>query len=466
MEEPVRMACPDCALVYRIKHPDPGRRYNCKRCGAGLRPLDSGEEDRVERREEAPGDFESRIARLNFEASSSAQRAIPDRSTSARRRAAEEADRGETPETRRRILERIEGLDQALKSLDARLAEEIPGLDRKAGQLLERLDENSLTALAEQVRETERLLLARLEEYREIQKREIIGLMDSPAAGTSTGHTVEIDIDDLAERLAAGVRARGPRLDAESGSAVDALARVADGLVREQSANSARLDSLAGEIKGAVASISGLDEWRGDLSHRVADEIGRSVEERVVGPISGALARQAPAILSELQDNKLVDIVSRSVREAQRPLLREILAGGRAGVPVWLFASVLLPLLLILGYLFLPGEFGSDDGGAGLATVAEGVARIESAGAPLAAADADRLKTVEEVVVDLHRQALDHVRNAATLEEQVKNLNARLQEKEALVNEYRETLQRQVRLLSTYRTRLTQLGVVPETIQE
>jgi len=34
-----------------------------------------------------------------------------------------------------------------------------------------------------------------------------------------------------------------------------------------------------------------LDEWRGELPERVADEIGRTVEARVVGPISGALAR-------------------------------------------------------------------------------------------------------------------------------------------------------------------------------
>ena len=489
MEEPVRMVCSDCASVYRIGNPVSGKPYRCKRCGSGLRALDPGEEGFVVRPEAESGDDrEADIARINLQASTAAQRTIPDRKISARHRAApEKADPAGAVGDRRRVLELVEGLDRDLRMLEGRLAGGFSDLGQKADLLLERVERNSPAALAEQVKETGSLLLARLEEYREARKRELVDFVDRADSGGGQARTVEIDIDGLARRLAEGVRAAAPRLDAESGSVIDALARVADGLVQEQGANSARLDGLAGEIGGlaqeqitnsarldvlageikdAAAKFTGLAEWRGELSHQVADEIGRAVEDRVVGPISGALARQAPVILSELQDNKLADIVSRSVREAQRPLLREILAGWRIGVPVWLFASVLLPLLLILGYLLLPGEFGGDGGGVGLAAVSEGVSRLENGGVLLAAPDAERLRNIEDVILDLHGEALAHAKNAVALEEQIKNLNARLAEKEALVNEYRDTLQRQVRLLSAYRTRLTQLGVVPETIQE
>ncbi|MCD8140752.1 MAG: hypothetical protein LUE17_13410 [Planctomycetaceae bacterium] len=184
----------------------------------------------------------------------------------------------------------------------------------------------------------------------------------------------------------------------------------------------------------------------------------------MVGPISGALARQAPAILSELQDTKLVDIVSRSVREAQRPLLREILAGGRAGVPVWLFASVLLPLLLILGYLFLPGEIigGPADAAAINEEVADSLARIEGS-LDLAADNEDRLRTIEDAVLDIHSEALTHVKNAAMLEEEVRNLRATVAERDRLIQDYNTTLQNQVQRLREYEMRLVQLGVSPRT---
>jgi hypothetical protein len=270
----------------------------------------------------------------------------------------------------------------------------------------------------------------------------------------------------LAERLSGKIQTQVSRLDGDGVAVVDAMTRMAEELVREQGVNSARIDNLVNEIQNAVAAIANLDEWKGSLPDRVADEIGRTVEERMIGPISGALARQAPAILSDLQDNKLVDIVSRSVREAQRPLLREIISGGRVGVPAWLFASVLIPWLLVLGYLFLPGEFGADREAGALARLDKRLAGMEENGLPLARDDSELLRNLDETVMDLHAQALAHARNSAILEEQARNLNAKLAEKDLLVNEYRDTLQRQVRLLNAYRTRLTQLGVTPETIVE
>ncbi|MCL1999885.1 MAG: hypothetical protein FWG74_00485 [Planctomycetes bacterium] len=445
----MRMACPDCVLVYRIRNLVPDKRYNCKRCGSELRLLTLDEGERIIRPEAVREGSEVIIAGINREASSSAQQAVPELRPAGRRRPiSENADPVDVAGGRRLILEWLESLALSLKSLDSRLADGFSDLDEKADRLLARMDQDSLIALAEQVKEAKALFSAWHDEFREARKREVLGFADSAGPGCGQERTLAVCLSELGERLATGVGTR-----------------VVDEVMREQRANSSRLDGLTGEIKNAVARFVGLDEWRNELSHRVADEIGRTLEDRVTGSISGAVARQLPVVFSELQDNKLGEVVSRSVREAQRPLLREIVTGGR-GVPVWLFASVLLPLLLILGYLILPGELGNDDARAGLAAVSESLFRLESMGVPLAGVDAERLRGVEEVVLDLHGEAMAHVKNTATLEEQIKNLHARLEEREALVNEYRETLQRQVRLLSSYRTRLTQLGVAPETIQE
>ncbi len=388
------------------------------------------------------------------------------------------------------LRDRLDAIDATLgndvagrvESLDARLAEALDGkLGEFAGTVRRELDDvrasvksvanalsslngktvtpEALEALRREVRDNQSTLLTRMVEQHESEKRELNSLL-----GPDRMNTVEVDIDDLADRLVLGVRNHATFLDPDAGKAVDAMVRLAENMVKEQTTNTARIDNLAVEIHNAAAALAKLDEWQDALPERVADEIAQTVEARVVGPISGALARQAPAILSELQDTKLVDIVSRSVREAQRPLLREILAGGRAGVPVWLFASVLLPLLLILGYLFLPGEIigGPGDSAAVNEEIAESLARIEG-GLGLASDNEDRLRTIEDAVLDIHSEALTHVKNAAMLEEEVRNLRATVAERDRLIQDYNTTLQNQVQRLREYEMRLVQLGVSPRT---
>ncbi|MDR1519234.1 MAG: hypothetical protein LBU23_03695 [Planctomycetota bacterium] len=434
MAQPARLECPECGSTYRLKRIVPDKAYKCQKCGADLCPAAD---------ELPPLPAASPTGMLEKQQSNPITVASGD----------------EWLYLDNRLRELSESLDSGIKSLDSGWDNRFKHLDGKFSLLLERFDPAILSALAEKLEEIAR----RIPENGETpgEKGEA-----RPNAGAEKDLTLEIDVNALAERLAAKLRGHSPSLVPESGSIIDALTRMADELVKEQSANTSRLDLLANEIRNAVSNIADFEEWRSGLPEKVADEIGRTVETRVVGPISGALARQAPSILSDLQDNRLVDIVSRSVREAQRPLLREILSGGRVGVPVWLFASVLLPLLLLLGYLFLPGEFASNDADDALRRADESLARLEANGIPLAQEADARLRSVEETVLDLHDRALAHARNSAALEEQVKNLNLRLAEKEMLVDEYRDTLQRQVKLLNVYRTRLTQLGATPEPLGE
>lgn len=360
------------------------------------------------------------------------------------------------------VSQRVVGVSEEVVGVSERVA----GVSETVATVSAKADTPSeaLAALREEMRATQQVFLERLEEHRLTQKTELNALLAPMREEAANNTTVEVDIDELADRLVMGVRGHGSFYDPEAGTAVDAMARLADELVKEQNANTSRLDRLSDEIRRAVAGINKLDEWRGELPERVADEIGATMEARVVGPISGALARQAPSILSELQDSKLVDIVSRSVREAQRPLLREILSGGRNGVPAWLFAIVLLPLLLILGYLFLPGEAGLGGPGAGNAEVADALARIEAVGVPLSPEAEERLLNIEMAVVDLNQKALGHVRNAASLEKEVQDLRRQLQESNKTIADYKDTVEKQTRRLSAYEMRLVQLGVSPGAV--
>lgn len=556
MEEPVRLACPQCDLVYRLKRYTPGKAYSCKNCGGPLVRPDamSGDADAPAaplgfasaaydnsadiasgRQAIAPGKApESDLSRLprmieqltqRIDAIKGLELSNDDAGPAARlirmneqlendfrefsdivTRRLEELDErlsadvgGELKQTLEQLDEKVTAsLDGNVRDMHDALARRLGELDEKLTTLAERAASSSggVEELKTALREQHEALTGRLDAHREEQRREleehierqkreleeqrvaqreallthrdeqrkaITDLLTPPENPSNT--TVEVDIDELADRLVAGVRGHSQFFDPDSGTAMDAMARLADELVKEQSANTARLDQLAQEIKSATANISKLEEWRGDLPERVADEIGQTVEARVVGPISDTLTKHAPAILSEFHDNKLVDLVSRSVREAQRPLLREILAGGRRGVPLWLFASVLLPLLLILGYLFLPGEFGRHEQSGASGEVAESLARIET-GMNVVADNEDRLRNIEDAVLDIHSEALAHVKNATRLEEEVKTLKTTLAERDKLLTEYNDTLQKQVKRLRDYETRLVQLGVSTKSIGE
>lgn len=541
MEEPVRLACPQCELVYRLKKITPGKKYTCKNCGGPLVPPDTISDEAAvqarEMREAAPCRAaalpESDLSRLPRLIDQLVQRldALTEAGT-------EEGNDGESEddgpvarlvEVNRQLeaglVDLQRDLDAKLAALDAKLADaavekagldalgqrldaladslgkdvsgRVEALDGKVANAIDgrvgdldksmqrRIDElresvkhvadslnafaakaitpDALDALRKEMKTGQSAVLDRLGAHHEEQKREINSLLAAPE---NDSNTVEVDIDDLADRLVAGVRGHASFLDPDAGKAVDAMVTLAESLVKEQANSTARIDTLAAEIHKAAAGLGKLEDWQGRLPERVADEIGQTVEARVVGPISGALARQAPAILSELQDSKLVDIVSRSVREAQRPLLREILAGGKGGVPAWLFASVLLPLLLILGYLFLPGEIiGGGDQYGYSEEIAESLARIEG-GMNQAADNEDRLRTIEDAVLDIHSKALTHVKNAAALEEEVRSLKATLAERDRLIKDYNDTLQNQVKRLREYELRLVQLGVSPRAAGE
>jgi DNA repair exonuclease SbcCD ATPase subunit len=478
--------------VYRLKKLTPGKAYTCRNCGgplvrpdaivsgdAGSAPLAAPDRDNAAdvargRLSIAAGRApESDLSRLPRMIEQLAERLDA-------LKGLERADGGDDPAAR--LLEMSGRLEQDLREFSGTVERRLAELDEKmtavpGGEVVRRLEEleTRLSGLAENAAASSsglHELKSALDEHRDARKQELDAQLKEMRSllappENAPDPTVEVDIDELADRLVAGVRGRGNFLDPDAESAVDAMARLADELVREQSANSSRLDKLAEEIRSATSGISKLEEWRGELPERVADEIGQTVEARVVGPISDTLTRQAPAILSEWHDNKLVDLVSRSVREAQRPLLREILAGGRRGVPLWLFASVLLPLLLILGYLFLPGDFAGRESGAGARDeeAAESLARIES-GMNVVADNEDRLRNIEDAVLDIHSEALAHVKNATALEEEVKNLKAAIAERDALLNEYKDTLQKQVKRLQGYEMRLVQLGVSPKSISE
>lgn len=590
MEEPVRLVCPDCNLVYRVKKLTLGKDYKCKACGAGLHSLDpvalqcsscgaEGGEERLnpaevpacpscggKRRLASPAggavppepehkdkaaahDPEAHIARENAAAASSTDsvHAQSRPAPSVRRRVGSlgpESDLTRLPkmiedltarlellrnvgigdgcepaDTATKLLEitdklaenlralsgkmetdflelegrfseldsRFSGFDEKFTGLDDKFTgfndrfsgfgdqfsgfdgkfSELDGrfleLDGKLNGLAEKMPSGDLAALSEQVKETGSVFLTRLEEYREAQKTELAALL-APSEEPSPNTTVEVDMDELADRLVQGIRGRTP-LDSESGSAVDALARVADELVREQSSNTAQLDSLAAEVKRAIAGIGKMDEWRGDLPIRVAEDISRMVEERVVGPVSIALSKQAPAILAELQDSKLVDIVSRAVREAQRPLLREILSGGRGGVPPWLFASVLIPLLLILGYLYWPGMLGITDEADRLDSIAVSLRRLESEGVPVAMdADSGMMQNIEFDIQDIKEKALEHAHNTGKLEERVRSLEEEIKKKDQLIKDYHDTVTAQNQRIKSYEARLIQLSVSPDSI--
>ena len=515
----MRLVCPECELVYRTARLVPGKNYVCKKCGGGLRcmePADMvcpvcGDTARVDNLDlgnpphcascsdspalvppgppagsAADGSDAGRGVLSPSRAVVPSQPSVPVPMTTELEslpgligdlagrleefRRLRAADDGAGDANRREgdvdaagaLSEALERLSERLVELERHLVDGFAGL---GGQLSGLSEKVSGEGLAESVRQTGELFLARLEECREAQKRELAELLAARPEEAEDGRTVELDVDALAERLASGFRVNHGRLDAESGSAVDALARVADGLVREQSANTSRLDALTEEIKQAVADIAKLEQWRGELPELVTDEIGRTVEDRVVGPISAALARQAPAILSELQDNKLLDIVSRSVREAQRPLLREILSGGRGGVPVWLFASILLPLLLILGYLFLPGELGFGEREAKVNAIAGSLERLENEGVPVSLDVEERLDEIGKAVGDIRNRALAEMKTAGALEEENRNLNAELQKNALTIKEWEEVLKAQTTRIRALEARLIRLGVSPDTVE-
>jgi hypothetical protein len=83
---------------------------------------------------------------------------------------------------------------------------------------------------------------------------------------------------------------------------------------------------------------------------------------------------------------------------------------------------------------------------------------------PLTPVAEDRLIGIEEAVLDIHNQALDHVKNAAALEEESKSLRRGIEERDRIIADYTTTLERQTKRLQAYEIRLVQLGVKPDAV--
>lgn len=485
MDEPVKLVCPECDAAYRVKHLTLGKAYNCKKCGAPLVTMDTeylscpgcgaqtgpahvdvsrrlhctecAERPALVLGEPPLGYGYDDIVRINLAASASAIDNV------------EPPPPSDIPATDTSGSPRGNEAPPAAGNADSLLRQQ-HALEEKMRNVAERLDEREeaftrqVTALAENIA----ALSTRLEADDGGEGGESVAKALIDLAEKTGGRWPEaVDVDALAGKILSGVEGlllagreeESPRFEPVAAGASfgqDDLAAL-----REQVA----------ELSRAIAGMEGLPEGRadlGDLPERVAEQVGRGIEARVVGPVTQALAKQAPEILAHIQDDKLAEVVSRSVREAQRPVLREVMSGGR-GVPLWLFASLLIPLLLILGYLFLPGEFGFADGnqptGIDQAVFEDELARLHE-GLPLLAEDEERLRSIEATLHAMYENALAHVKKAGTLEAEVKNLNNALSEREKLIAEYNALLQKHSRRIRAYEIQLTRLGISPDSIPD
>lgn len=507
--EPLSPVCPACGRAAEAGIVDPAHPFVCGECGetssptippspiapkktdagehavasmnlaaaastsnVAAPPSDAGTDGRARKHRADDRSLSSNMARIehDFETQLSRLFAISD-NLAARLDTLRDTDvaaaAGELAETAGQLRDSAARLETGMADHAEALAEKATELGERASALAAGASQESIDAVAALIRETGAAMSARFDELKAERSAELAVALP-PAAGGDARPPAVIDVDALAERIAGAMRSTRPRLDEGGADAVDALARLADELVREQSSNSSRLEQLAGEIRTAVVAISNLDEWRGELPAKVADEIGRTVEDRVVGPISGALAKQAPEILSDLQDNRLVDIVSRSVREAQRPLIREVLLRGQRGVPVWLFASVMLPLLFVLGYLFWTSEteFGEwrEKTLAAYESLSGQLSRVQEAGMAPNSETGETLMRIAELLEGIEADAMEYASQNAGLAEQVRQKDLVIQERNMTIDEYNKVLELNTKRLTAYRDRLIRLGVNPDSL--
>jgi hypothetical protein len=489
VEEQAKLVCPDCRAAHRVKRLIPGKTYRCKRCGSELRRSEGIE---------YPGELSSDIASSNLLAAASLnpRRAAPEQAAG--------QPRGRTEPEADLYLRRLESLSEALAERLERLHQ------AEIGSLVSELAE-----AADKMTDLSRDLGESLSEHGELMARqtEMLGDKLSDPLDLAAVRTLSDQIRDAmtgfetarsrheSEIRSAVIEAmRGAEgEEAKSGGqAAERLLAAMDARLREQREElrglyagwSAAAERGAGGMKSAIEELAGrfgslttrlenapVPRVEEILPDSLIDAIGRTLEERLVLPVSDAIARQAPQILASVQDQKLVDVVSRSVREAQRPLIREIMHGG-GGVPAWLFASVLLPLLLILGYLFLPGELGSGDGderfaalereilaiGDGLASLERDIAAISRGGIRLGEEEGIRLREVEAAVKNMYENAMAQAQNAARLETEIRNLQSSLTDRDQKITEYHTALEELSRRTRAYELHLTRLGIAPETI--
>ncbi len=195
VEEPVRLACPRCDLVYRLKKYQPDREYACKRCGTALLPPD-----------------DAAVARQNVASEPTGQ---PGRKRSVRTGAASggvstgpggsSGSGGSGGSDLSRLPKLVEELTVRLEALD-KLS--MPGFEDTAAKLdslgeTQRLLEERLARLDERV---EGVLEANLRDFAvslEERLSHLDGTLEADVtAGASVAEETRIVLQALAERVA------------------------------------------------------------------------------------------------------------------------------------------------------------------------------------------------------------------------------------------------------------------------
>jgi hypothetical protein len=401
---------------------------------------------------------------------------------------------------------RIETLSQSInKNLEEHAAILVEGSKVFAEGVQTLSSQTDLTRLGQlgvQLRETGDMFLRRLEEFRERHAGELGNIVKQALADSFGEPGQSLNPQELGGKASQTINER------LSGISDGSLQEISDNL-REINTILADLTQMAGledrlpdivgdkiqslvlepanttlealqrqeerlaELKQKISEINFADIE--GVSSRIAGEVGKHVESQVVVPVANALVRQAPEILSRVQNDQLSEVVLKSVRDAQRPLLREVV-NGRRGVPLWLFASLLLPLLLILGYLFADvlgiggGEMQSERISD---TITRELSRLSATGVPLTSEDNARLRTIEGLMVNsenlmntMYENAWAQVKSNGTLEAEVRNLRRSLEERDKLISEYNTSLQQQSKRIRAYEIQLTRLGISPDTVPD
>ncbi len=528
MEEPVRLVCPECDAVYRVKKLTLGKAYNCKKCGSPLVTHDEtvlvcpncrarsepahidvsrktycsecAERPQLVLENDAalavsaasPSDVDLEIGSVNLAAAQSANANI---ARGARQSGGTAAAAGH------RDLKNLEEKFAELTLAVAALAEQVEtglrrleekeisaaeaGFQDGAQASRDSVDGEMLRHLAVQVEKLRERVDSQLAAVKPVQVEELADavrkfLQEKPPGFdwdqealfekiAESGHIP--GTDEFVEKVCSALQ---ERLQAASFPAGDAdVDQILCKLLDNQLALTADVKILADDVRrmDKDRGVAALGDGSGALGRQIAEEVGKAVEAKVVAPVTQALAAQAPEILSHVRDDKFGEMMLRSVREAQRPLFREIAALGR-GVPVWLFASLLIPLLLILGYLFLPEMLGMDDRSENnRQIIMDELDNIKNQGLLLSEEDKENLLCIEDTVNILHNEIWPKVQANSALQAENQKLQAIVAEQEKVINEirasvqaYTASIQQQERRIRAYEIQLTRLGISPDAI--
>lgn len=490
MEEPVRLVCSECEAVYRVKNFNPEKAYSCKKCGSSLESMNKADN---------PVPSADTLATAEKPAESARQQAAPATTgtqvsmkrlsaladtLAARLDALRDAEASSLKEGLAEVDSRIETLSESInKNLEEHAAILVEGskvFAEGVQTLSSQIDLSRLGQLGVQLRETGDMFLRRLEETRERQAGELENIVRQVLAGTGEERIITLDPKEPNKQVSQAINERLDSITAathDSFQEIDHNLKEINTILADLTQVVGQEDRIADRVGDKVQSlvIQSQEPDIEGISNRIADAVGKHVESQVVVPVANALVRQAPEIFSHLQNDQLSEVVLKSVRDAQRPLLREVI-NGRRGVPLWLFASLLLPLLLILGYLFADvlGLGGSEMQSERINdTITRELSRLSATGVPLTSEDNARLRTIEGLMVNsenlmntMYENAWAQVKSNGTLEAEVRNLRHSLEERDKLISEYNTSLQQQSKRIRAYEIQLTRLGISPDTVPD